>query len=109
MGRFWAEFWPQVLAVSFAVGVLGNLVASLLWAVPAFTRLHAKLDRHHRERGSQASLEQAVTDIAALRTAVDGLHDDYLRTISAVTGRLGGMPLWPGPTAGTSPRRRAAP
>lgn len=54
MSRFWHEFWPQVIAVSFAVGVAGNLAASLLWALPAFRHLHRKLNRQHRDRMDQA-------------------------------------------------------
>lgn len=29
--------------------VVGNLIASVLWAAPALFHLHRKLDRHHRE------------------------------------------------------------
>lgn len=68
MGRFWHELWPQVIAVSFLVGVLGNLVASLLWALPAMMHLHRKLDRQHAERLAQAaSHHQAVLDAVAVK------------------------------------------
>jgi len=33
--------WPNGI-------VLGNLIASALWAAPALIHLHRKLDRHHR-------------------------------------------------------------
>jgi hypothetical protein len=33
--------WPNGI-------VLGNLLASALWATPALIHLHRKLDRHHR-------------------------------------------------------------
>jgi hypothetical protein len=35
--------WPNGI-------VVGNLLASVLWAAPAFVKLHRKLDLHHRER-----------------------------------------------------------
>jgi hypothetical protein len=35
--------WPNGI-------VLGNLIASALWATPALIHLHRKIDRHHRER-----------------------------------------------------------
>lgn len=39
----WQLFnWPNGI-------VVGNLIASLLWAAPAFIHLHRKLNRHHRE------------------------------------------------------------
>lgn len=53
--RFWSEFWPQVLAVSFLVGVAGNLTASAILGAPALWHLHRKLNRQHRERLDQAS------------------------------------------------------
>ena len=34
--------WPNGI-------VVGNLIASILWAAPALLHLHRKLDRHHRE------------------------------------------------------------
>lgn len=48
--RYWHEFWPQVLSIAFAVGTAGNLVAAVIWATPALTQLHRKLDRQHAER-----------------------------------------------------------
>jgi len=33
--------WPDGI-------VVGNLIASALWAAPALIHLHRKLDRHHR-------------------------------------------------------------
>jgi hypothetical protein len=29
--------------------VVGNLIASAMWATPALIHLHRKLDRHHKE------------------------------------------------------------
>jgi hypothetical protein len=46
---FWHELVPLILCVGFAAGVIGNLVASLLWALPALIHLHRKLNRHHNE------------------------------------------------------------
>ena len=43
------EIWRQVATASFIVGVIGNLCASIIWAVPALIHLHRKLDRHHQE------------------------------------------------------------
>lgn len=34
--------WPQGI-------VVGNLIASALWAAPALVHLHRKLNKHHRE------------------------------------------------------------
>jgi hypothetical protein len=34
--------WPQGI-------VVGNLVASVIWAAPALVHLHRKLDRNHKE------------------------------------------------------------
>lgn len=36
---FW---WPDGI-------VVGNLIASALWATPALMHLHRKLDRHHKQ------------------------------------------------------------
>ena len=44
---YWNELHGQIFTIAFAAGILGNLVASLLWAVPAFGHLHRKLNRHH--------------------------------------------------------------
>lgn len=43
----------QVFSLVFVVGVLGNLVAAIVWAAPALWHLHRKLDRHHRESMSR--------------------------------------------------------
>lgn len=40
MTGFWA---------GYLLGVSQNFVASLVLGIPALWRLHAKLDRHHRE------------------------------------------------------------
>ena len=43
IGVLWVLFrWPDGI-------VLGNLIASALWATPALIHLHRKLDRHHAE------------------------------------------------------------
>ena len=66
--RWWAELWPQVLAISFVAGVLGNIVASAVLGVPALWHLHAKLDRQHAEHlALQATHHRQV--MAALRAA----------------------------------------
>jgi hypothetical protein len=45
----WTLFgWPQGI-------VVGNLIASVLWAAPALLHLHRKLDRQHTERLAQAA------------------------------------------------------
>jgi len=41
--------YHQVFSLAFAIGVLGNLVASAILGVPAFLHLHRKLNQHHRE------------------------------------------------------------
>lgn len=35
--------WPDGI-------VVGNLIASALWAAPALAHLHWKINRHHREQ-----------------------------------------------------------
>lgn len=57
--RYWGEFWPLVLSIGFLAGVAGNLAASLLWGLPAFTHLHRKLNRNHAELRYQASRQHA--------------------------------------------------
>jgi hypothetical protein len=57
--RYWDEFWPLVLSIGFLAGVVGNLVASLLWGLPAFTHLHRKLNRNHAEQLAQAARHHA--------------------------------------------------
>lgn len=43
----WEMFnWP-------AGNVLGNLLASAIWATPALIHLHRKINRHHREAMTQ--------------------------------------------------------
>jgi hypothetical protein len=43
------EFWGGIWSIAFLIGVCGNLVAALLWAVPALRRLHKKIDANHLE------------------------------------------------------------
>lgn len=43
------SIWHQIWSMAFLVGVIGNLVASLLWAFPALRHLHKKIDRNHAE------------------------------------------------------------
>ena len=69
MTRFWHELWPQVLAVGFAAGVLGNLTASALLGTPAVWSLHRKLNRHHAERMAQGEAHHE-TVMAALGSEV---------------------------------------
>ena len=45
--HWWNELTPLVFSIGFVAGVIGNLVASALWAGPALTHLHRKLDRNH--------------------------------------------------------------
>ena len=46
---FWILFaWPQGI-------VVGNLIASVIWATPAFIHLHRRLGRQHAERLAQAA------------------------------------------------------
>lgn len=48
--------WHQIWDVAFIVGVIGNLTASILWAVPAIRGLHKKLNRHHAELSRHVKL-----------------------------------------------------
>ena len=59
MSHYWGELWPLVLSIGFLAGVAGNLAASLLWGLPAFTHLHRKLNRHHAEQAAQAARQHA--------------------------------------------------
>lgn len=43
------EIWRQVYTAGFAVGIIGNLIASAIWAPIALIHLHRKIDRHHEE------------------------------------------------------------
>ena len=78
--RFFHELWPQVLAVSFAAGVLGNLTASALLGTPAVWSLHRKLNRHHAERMAQGQAHHE-TVMAEVREA----RKDFAMTVHAVT------------------------
>jgi hypothetical protein len=64
---YWDELWPLVLSIGFLAGVIGNLTASLLWALPAFIHLHRKLNRQH-----DARMQQAERHHRALVTAISG-------------------------------------
>jgi hypothetical protein len=66
--------WPDGI-------VVGNLIASALWAAPALLHLHRKLDRYHAEQGRRHD---------ELRVMLASMHDGYARTIAAVSERLGG-------------------
>ena len=79
--RYWDEFWPLVLSISFLAGVAGNLVASVIWAGPAVRHLHlqnkrleAQAERHHRERMEQARTHHAAV-LAALKDHVPAQPD----------------------------------
>ncbi len=42
MHILWIMFnWPNGI-------VLGNLLASMIWGIPALTRIHSKLNKHHQ-------------------------------------------------------------
>ncbi len=51
----------QILSLSFAIGVIGNLVASAVLGVPALIHVHKKLDRHHAEH--MAAIERSSNAI----------------------------------------------
>ena len=55
MGGFWHSLWLQIATVAFAAGVVGNLTASLIWALPTMAHLHRKLNRQHAERMAQSA------------------------------------------------------
>lgn len=84
MSQFWHELWPQVLAVGFAAGVLGNLAASLMWATPALIHLHRKLDRLHAER-----MAQGVAHHEKVMAAVGESRKDFALTVQALSSRIG--------------------
>ena len=44
--------WPNGI-------VVGNLIASAIWAAPALWHLHRKLERHHREQLAAAAARPA--------------------------------------------------
>lgn len=56
-----------IFSLAFVAGVIGNLVASLIWASPAGVALARKLNRHHAEIKSQA--ERQHTERMAQATA----------------------------------------
>lgn len=60
-------FWALVLSAAFVVGVVGNLVASAIWASPAGVALARKLNRHHAEH--LATAERHHLEATAQRTA----------------------------------------
>ena|SRR5215472_1375868 len=70
-------FWALVLSVSFVVGVVGNLVAALIWASPAGVGLARKLNRHHAAQLEQA--ERHHLEATAQRTA----HQNELKQQAA--------------------------
>lgn len=43
------EIWRQFISAGFIIGVIGNLVASAIWAPIALIHLHRKIDRNHEE------------------------------------------------------------
>jgi len=49
--------WPNGI-------VVGNLIASALWATPALLHLHWRMNKHHRERmaGSQLASDSSSSD-----------------------------------------------
>ena len=65
-----SELLPLVLSVGFVAGVIGNIVASIIWALPPFVALRRKLIAHHVQALAQAARHhQEVLDQAA------GHHD----------------------------------
>jgi len=78
MGHVLGEMfrWPDGI-------VVGNLIASALWAAPALVHLHRKLDRQHAERGAEA---------ARLLAEVGEARKDFTRTIQVINGATGGKP-----------------
>lgn len=52
--KLWHEFWPLVFSIAFLVGIIGNLMASLIWGLPAVLHLHRQAERHHGEKMAQA-------------------------------------------------------
>lgn len=67
--------WPNGI-------VVGNLLASLLWAAPALLHLHRKLDRHHRERNPE--LVWVVVDQWAIPD--DGNEDAQIISLHLTEG-----------------------
>jgi hypothetical protein len=45
--------------------IVGNLLASVVWAAPAMVHLHRKMERHHAER--MKALAGHAEDLAAIR------------------------------------------
>lgn len=43
----WAELWGGIACMAFMIGVLGNIVSSLLWGIPAFVHIHRHISRGH--------------------------------------------------------------
>jgi hypothetical protein len=49
------ELLGLVLSIGFIAGVIGNIVASVIWAAPAFGWLHAKEKARHVAKLAQAA------------------------------------------------------
>lgn len=60
--------WPQGI-------VVGNLIASAMWATPAFLHLHHKLNRHHRQL--TASQQPATLDSSSQEGKPDAKNRDH--------------------------------
>jgi len=76
MLRLWHEIW----SLAFLIGVIGNLVAALLWAVPAIRRIHIKLDRQHKERLDQQD-RQHSEHLEIITKQHQELRDAILRRV----------------------------
>ncbi len=49
--------WPDGI-------IVGNLIASAIWAAPALWHLHRKLDRHHAQRAAErARIEAQLREV----------------------------------------------
>lgn len=68
--------WPNGI-------VVGNLIASILWATPTFISLHRKLNRHHKECQESRVYKLATRKIPPIRIAMlSYLYVKYLEKTS---------------------------
>jgi len=63
-------FWHQIWSEAFAIGVIGNLVAATIWAIPALRSLHKKLDRQHLQR-----MAMQVQHHKEIKEKLDGIRN----------------------------------
>lgn len=84
------ELFGLVFSVAFVAGVIGNLVAAVIWASPAGLALARKLNRHHAEHVAQAERHHA--EATAQRTA----HHEALKAhVTAQSRPVSSVPLEP--------------